>query len=327
MNRMKRLTAVAVMLAGLLSGGAMPEARAAYPDKPVKIIVGFPAGQATDAVARVVAERLTKALGQTFIVENRPGQGGSLGLAQLAKAKPDGYEMMLSATASLVTNPHLYKSVGYDSLKDFEPVATLVDLPLVLVANPQVPFDDFKGFVDYAHAHPGKLNFSSSGNGTLSHLAMELLSRSDNLSMMHVPYKGSPRAMADLVAGNVSIGFDTIAVTKPLIDAKRLKLLAVATPERLALFPDTPTIQEEGVADFVASAWLGMVFPAGTPAEPVQVISGQLQKIIGEPDVQKTLLSMGALPRYAGPAEFAQLLHSDYKKWGEIVTLSGARVD
>lgn len=327
MKRMKFLAMAAAMWAVLASIGIFSPAWAAYPEKPLKIIVGYPPGQATDAVARLLADRLSKALSQPVIVENRPGQGGSMALAQLARARPDGYEMMLSATASLVTNPHLYKSVGYDTLKDFEPIALLADVPMLLVANPRAPFDDFKGFVAYARAHPGQLNFSSSGNGTLSHLAMELLSRQENLSMIHVPYKGSAAAMTDLVAGNVSIGFDTIAVTRSLIEAKRLRLLAVTTPQRLALFPDTPTVQEEGVPGFSVSAWLGMVFPKGVPVGDVRVIGARLEKIMGEPDIQRTLQAMGVVPRYVPSEAFAQLLRTDYKKWGDIVKLSGARVD
>lgn len=302
-------------------------AKAAYPDKPVKILVGFPAGQATDSVARLVAERLSQSMSQSFIVENRPGQGGSLALAQLARAAPDGYQMMLSATASLVTNPHLYKSVGYDTLKDFEPIGLVVDLPLVLVATSQAPFDTPNEFFTYAKAHPDKLNFSSSGNGTLSHLAMELLQRDKSISLMHVPYKGSPRAMVDLVAGNVSVGFDTIAVTKPLIDAKRLKLLAVAMPERMALLPDTPTMIESGVPNFVASAWLGMLFPKGTPTEIVNKVNKELQLILEDSKIQSALQSIGAVPRASSVEEFAKLLKSDYLKWGEIVRESGAKVD
>ncbi|HUH59343.1 MAG TPA: tripartite tricarboxylate transporter substrate binding protein [Candidimonas sp.] len=313
----------------LLIGACASVAHASptYPDKPLKILVGFPAGQATDSVARLVAERLSRALSQPVIVENRPGQGGSLALAQLAKASPDGYQMMLSATASLVTNPHLYKNVGYDTLKDFEPVGLIADLPLVLVATSAAPFNTPQEFLAYAQANPGKLNYSSSGNGTLSHLAMELLQREKGISLTHVPYKGSPRAMVDLAAGNVSVGFDTVAVTKALIDAKRLKLLAVALPERMALLPGTPTMIESGVPDFVASAWLGMVFPKGTPTDIVNKMNAELGKVIAQPDIQKSLQAMGAIPLSSSVAEFAALLKSDYAKWGAIVRESGASVD
>lgn len=311
----------------LTAAASLAYAAPTYPDKPMRILVGFPAGQATDSVARLVAERLSRALLQPVIVENRPGQGGSLALAQLAKAAPDGYQMMLSATASLVTNPHLYKNVGYDTLNDFEPIGLLADLPLVLVATAGAPFNTPQEFLAYAKANPGKLNYSSSGNGTLSHLAMELLQREKEISLTHIPYKGSPRAMADLVAGNVSVGFDTVAVTKALIDAKRLKLLAVALPERMALLPDTPTMIESGVPDFVASAWLGMVFPKGTPTEIVNKMNAEISKVIAQPDIQKSLQAIGAIPLSSSVAEFAALLKSDYAKWGEIVRESGASVD
>jgi tripartite-type tricarboxylate transporter receptor subunit TctC len=323
---MKRISQLLLSLL-LTASASLVFAASTYPDKPLKILVGFPAGQATDSVARLVAERLSRALSQPVIVENRPGQGGSLALAQLARAAPDGYQMMLSATASLVTNPHLYKNVGYDTLKDFEPIGLLADLPLVLVATATAPFNTPQEFLAYAKANPDKLNYSSSGNGTLSHLAMELLQREKKISLTHVPYKGSPRAMADLVAGNVSVGFDTVAVTKALIDAKRLKLLAVALPERMALLPDTPTMIESGVPDFVASAWLGMVFPKGTPTDIVNKMNTEIAKVIAQPDIQKSLQAIGAIPLSSSVSEFAALLKSDYAKWGEIVRESGASVD
>jgi len=315
------------MAAGLLAMAAASPAWAAYPDKPVTMIIGYPPGQATDIVGRLVAEKLAQKLGQPFIVENKPGQGASLALAQLAKAKPDGYTMVLSATAAYVTNPHLYKSVGYDTLKDFTPIGTLIDFPLVMVARPDAPFDDFKGFLEYAKAHPGELDHTSSGSGTLSHLGMELLQRETGTKLVHVPYKGSARAMTDIAAGNVDVGIETITVTRPFIDSGRLKLLAVTVPERLKLFPDTPTLDELGVKGFDVAAWLGMVFPAGTPEVCVKTVNDQLQAILRDPEVAAKLESLGALPRPSTPAAFTELLQREYTTWGEIVKQSGAKVD
>jgi len=315
------------MAAGMLAMAAASPAWAAYPDKPVTMIIGYPPGQATDIVGRLVAEKLAQKLGQPFIVENKPGQGASLALAQLAKAKPDGYTMVLSATAAYVTNPHLYKSVGYDTLKDFTPIGTLIDFPLVMVARPDAPFDDFKGFLEYAKAHPGELDHTSSGSGTLSHLGMELLQRETGTKLVHVPYKGSARAMTDIAAGNVDVGIETVTVTRPFIDSGRLKLLAVTVPERLKLFPDAPTLDELGVKGFDVAAWLGMVFPAGTPEVCVKAINDQLQAILRDPEVAAKLESLGALPRPSTPAAFAELLQREYTTWGEIVKQSGAQVD
>ena len=324
MRNLKRiLTGVALVVQGMMFSPAF----AAYPEKPVRILVGFPAGQATDMVARLVAEKLSTELGQPFVVENRPGQGGSLALAQLAKASPDGYSLMLSATASLVTNPHLYKDVGYDTLRDFTPIGTLADLPLVMVAYPGAPFDTAEQMIAHARANPGKLNFSSSGNGTLSHLAMELIRQEQSIDLTHIPYSGSPRAMVDLAAGNVSVGLDTVAVTKPLVEAGRLKLLAVAMPQRLDVFPDAPTLSEGGVSKVVASAWLGMVFPKGAPAEVVETLNAALQKALADPAVKESLAAIGALTRPSASGEFDTLLKEEYERWGEVVRASGARVD
>ncbi|NYT36076.1 tripartite tricarboxylate transporter substrate binding protein [Allopusillimonas soli] len=313
--------------AGILAVAATAQAWTAYPEKPVTMIIGYPPGQATDIVGRLVAEKLSQRLGQPFVVENKPGQGASLALAQLAKEKPDGYTMVLSATAAYVTNPHLYKSVGYDTLKDFQPIGTLIDFPLVLVARADAPFSDFKSFVAYAKQHPGKLNHTSSGSGTLSHLGMELLQRETGIELTHIPYKGSARAMTDMAAGNVDVGIETVTVTKPFIESGRLKLLGVTVSERLKLYPDVPTLAELGVKDFNVAAWLGMVLPAGTPDAYVKVINAALQSILQDPEVAAKLESVGALPRPSSPEEFADLLKREYETWGEIVKQSGAKVD
>lgn len=295
--------------------------------KTTRMLVGFPPGNATDVVARIVAERLGPMLGEHIIVENRPGQGASLAVSQLARSPADGSTMMLSAMASLVTNPHLYRNVGYDTLKDLEPVATLADLPLLLVANPDVPAQSLQELIAYATANPGKLSHSSSGSGTISHLAMEDLKRRAKLSIMHVPYPGSPRAMMDLVGGTVNVGLDTITVTQPLIQSGKLRLLAVGTEKRLEAFANVPTIAEQGFTGFHASAWLGMIYPAGTPKERVERTSAAIEKIVRDPEVAKKLIAIGAYPQYRNASQFRAFLQSEYGRWGEIVKASGAKVD
>ncbi|MCA0243592.1 MAG: tripartite tricarboxylate transporter substrate binding protein [Proteobacteria bacterium] len=313
------------LFAATTAAGAQPQA--AYPDRPVKLVVGFPAGQATDLVARVLAEKLAKSMGQPFIVENKPGQGASLGVGSVAKSAPDGYTMALTAAAAMVTNPHLYKNVGYDPLRDFAPCAMLLELPLALVAHPSAPFNTVPELIAYAKAHPDKLSYASSGNGTMSHLAMERLKRQSGLALVHVPYQGSVRSMTDLVAGNVALAFDTLAVTVPQIEARKLKPIAVATTQRVPSMPNVPTIAESGVADFTASPWLGVVFPAGTPKAIVNRMHAELMKAMDDPAVQKSMQILGAQPRLAGPQEFEQVLRADHAKWGRIVAESGARVD
>ena len=317
---MKRLFAA-------LAAACLCTAAHAQSGKVVMILVGFPPGQATDLVARILAERLGPALGETVIVENRPGQGGSVALAALAKSPPDGSTMMLSALASLVTNPHLYKSVGYDTLKDFEPIALVADLPLLLVVHPSVPARTLPELIAYAKANPDKLSHSSSGNGTLSHLGMEDLKRRAGITILHVPYQGSARAMTDLMGGAVNVGLDTVAVTQPHIQSGKMRLLAASTAKRLPGFPETPTIAEQGFPGFAVSAWLGLLYPAGTPKELAEKTSAALAKIVQSPEVGEKYAALGAIQRYAGPAEFRAFLKEEYQRWGAIVKASGAKVD
>jgi len=314
-------------LLAALALAAAPAAGLAQSGKVVKLLVGFPPGQATDFVARILAERLGPALGETVIVENRPGQGGSVALAALAKSPPDGSTMIIAALASLVTNPHLYKSVGYDTLKDFEPTALVADLPLLLVVHPSVPAKTLPELIAYAKANPDKLTHSSSGNGTLSHLGMEDLKRRAGITILHVPYQGSARAMTDLMGGAVTVGMDTIAVTQPHIQSGKMRLIAVTTAKRLPGFPGTPTIAEQGFQGFDVSAWLGVLYPAGTPKDVVERTSAALAKIVQSPEVEQKYAALGAVPRYASPAEFRAFLRSEYQRWGAIVKASGAKVD
>jgi tripartite-type tricarboxylate transporter receptor subunit TctC len=299
----------------------------AQPGKVTKIYVGFPPGQATDLVARLLAERLGPALGETVIVENKPGQGGSLILAQLAKMSPDGAQLVLAPLASMVANPHLYKNVGYDTLKDFEHVALVADLPILLVANPSMPFRTLPEMIAYAKANPDKLTHPSSGNGTLSHLGFEDLKRRAGITILHVPYQGSPRAMTDLMGGAVQVAMDTITVTRPLVQSGKLRLLASAYGTRLPDFADTPTIAEQGFPGFSLSAWLGIVAPAGTPKARVEKLSAELVKIVQSPEIGQKYAALGTLPRSMGTAEFHVFVESEYARWGAIVKASGAKVD
>lgn len=311
----------------LAAATAVAGAQANYPERPVKLVVGFPAGQATDLVARLLADKLSKNLGQPFVVENKPGQGASVGVAHVAKSAPDGYTMVLTAAAAMVTNPHLYKNVGYDPTRDFAPSAMLIEIPLALVAHPATPFNTVPELIAYAKANPGKLSYSSSGSGTMSHLAMERLKREAGVALVHIPYQGSVRSMTDLMAGNVAIAFDTLTVTMPQIEAKKMKPIAVATQKRVPSMPNVPTVSEAGIADFIASPWLGIVFPAGTPKEIVNKMHAELMKVMDDPGVQKSLQTLGAVPRIAGPQEFEKVIQADYVKWGRIVAESGAKVD
>lgn len=313
--------------AALSLAALCPLPAAAQGGKVAKLVVGFPAGQGIDLVSRIVAEALKDELGETVIVENKPGQGGSIALGQVARAAPDGSTLLISAMAALVIAPHLYKNVTYDTLKSFAPVGRVGDLPLVLVVNPSVPVKTLPELVAYAKANPDKLSHSSSGNSTVSHVAMEELKHATGMKILHVPYQGSAAAMNDLIAGNVQVALDTVAVTRPHIEAGRLRLIAVGSLERLPFFPDTPTIAEQGLAGFEANAWLGMLLPAGTPRETVERLAVALNKIVRTPAIQQKFMAVGTLPRPSTTAEFDTFLRAEYARWGKTIAASGIKAE
>jgi len=300
---------------------------AAQPQKTLRVLVGFPAGQTTDIVARVVAERLAQALGHPVIVENRPGQGGSLALGLVAKSPPDGSVMTISALASFVANPHLYKSVPYDTLKDFDPVALILDIPIVLVTHPSVPATTVAELIAHARANPDRLAHSSSGNGTISHLAMEDFKRRAGVKIVHVPYQGSVKAMVDVLAGNVQVAMDAVAVTQTHIRAGKMRLLAVGASRRMSAFPDTPTIAELGFSGFEAAAWVGAVLPAGSPRDLRERLSAEILKIVRSTDFEERMTTLGMVTRPMGSNEFGGYMRSEYERWERLVRESGARVE
>ena len=307
--------------------GTLPAASRAQSGAVTRILVGFPPGQATDQVARLIAERLVSALGSPVIVENRPGQGGSLALAQLARAPADGSVLTLSALAGYSVNPYLYKSVQYDSVRDFAPIAMVADLPLALAVHPSVPANTLAELVAYARANPEKLAHCSSGNGTLSHLLMEDLKQRAGIRILHVPYQGSPKAMVDLIAGNVQVGLDTVTVVQPHVKAGRLRMIAAGTKSRLAAFPDVPTIAESGYPGFEAVAWIALAAPAGTPVALRERINAEVTRALRDPDFAGRMLAIGALPRPSTVDEFGSFLRSEQQRWKALVERSGVSVD
>ena len=315
--------------AGAIAPAAFSQALPGAGGKVVKLLVGFPAGQATDMVARVLAERLGAASGDNFIVENRPGQGGSLALAQLAKSPANGTVMMLAHMSAIATNPHLYKSVAYDSIKDFEAVGLVGDLPFVLVCNPALPVQNLSELIQYAKAKPDTLTNASSGNGTVSHLAMEEIKRKADLKITHIPYKGSVAGLTDVIAGNVSLALETAAAVRPHVESGRLRALAAGSAKRLGgTLASVPTLSEQGFADFTAVTWLMLLYPAGTPASLVSSTFATLDALGRSTDVQQKLLSIGLLPRSSSsPAEAAAYLRSEFKNWGDIVKRSNIQME
>lgn len=292
-----------------------------------RILVGFPPGQATDMVARLLADRLAPLLGESVIVENRPGQGGSIALGTLLQTPADGHTMVLAPLASMVVNPHMYKSISYDIFRDFAPVAQVADLPLLLVTNPSLPVKTVSELITYAKANPGKLSNPSSGNGTLSHLGMELFKQRAGISIVHVPYRGSPQAMVDLMGGIVDVAMDTVAVTEPFIRAGKMRLIASAYGKRVAAFPDTPTVAEQGFPEVDLSAWLGIVVAAATPKERVDRLGAAFNQITQSPEIIEKFATLGAIPRALGPAEFGKYLKSEDARWSAVVKASGVKIE
>jgi tripartite-type tricarboxylate transporter receptor subunit TctC len=315
MRRLLAVTAVVLSLTG---------ARGA---ELTRILVGFPPGQATDTVARLLADRLGPALGENVIIENRPGQGGSSALVSLLQSPADGHTMVLAPLASLVVNPHMYKAVTYNTLKDFAPVALVADLPLLLVVNPSLPVKTVPELIAYAKANPDKLSNPSSGNGTLSHLGMEVFKQRAGISILHVPYRGSVPAMVDLMGGIVNVAMDTVPVTEPFIRDGKMRLIASAYGKRVPAFPDTPTVAEQGFPDVDFSAWLGVVVPAATPKQRVDQLGAALRTIVQSPEITEKFATLGAIPRDLGPAEFGAFLAREDKRWGAVVKSSGVKIE
>lgn len=322
---LRRRTVLAAGVAAATTGGSFAQTGKG---RVVKILVGFPAGQATDIVARLMADQMQGVTGDNFIVDNKPGQGGSLALGQLAKSPADGSVVMLAHMSALATNPHMYKSVPYDSNKDFSAVGLVGDLPFVLVCNPSMPFTDVRGLIEYAKANPGKLTNASSGNGTVSHLAMEEFKRRAGVDITHIPYKGSAPGLTDVVAGNVSIALETAAGVQSFVQVGKLRALAAGTSQRLGGVLDVPTLKEQGMGDFNAVTWLMLLYPAGTPRTQITATYAAMTKAMRTPEIERRLRTVGALPRYSkSPEEADAYIRSEFAQWGEIVRRSGTKLE
>lgn len=299
-------------------------AHAAYPEKPITIVVGFPPGTSTDAVARILANKMGKDLGQPFIVENKPGVGGSLGAGMVARAKPDGYTVVLSATAPMNINPHVYKSLPYDAGNDFEPVGQTTWLPYILVINNTKGIKTFQDLIGYAKQNPEKLTYASIGKGTTSHLLMELLMKRTGTKMVHIPYSGSTQSQTDVIGGNVDMTFDTVVSAMPHVKSGKLNALAVSVANRAKLAPDVPTIQEQGVTNFNMGAWLGIFAPKGTPRDIVEKLHTELNNALSDKDTNAKLIALGSeVVMSESPEAFKKMVQENYDTWGNIVKDAG----
>ena len=321
----RRAIGLAALAAAAGFAGAV-HAQDAWPSKPITMVVPFPPGGPTDMVARVLAQQVGQQLGQTVVVDNRPGANGNIGNALVAKAAPDGYTVLYN-TSSISLSPSLYKKLSYDVNKDLRPVALTAVVPLGLVVNPKLPVNNVQEFVQYAQANKGKLSYGSAGNGNVTHLAAFQVVQHYKIDASHVPYKGSAPADVDLVAGQIDFMTDTINSVAPFIKDGRLKLLAVSSSKRLPNFPDAPTLAESGMSGFDAGAWQGVMLPAKTPDAIVQRLNTELMKALKDPGVLEKLRLQGTEPLGSTPQAYGDYINSEIKRWAGVVKSTGVSLD
>ena len=299
-----------------------------YPEHPITIVIPFPPGGNSDIIARLVADRLASTLGQPVIVDHRPGgAGGTVGAKAVVSAEPDGYTLLLSSPTTLVVAPAVYRSLGYDPAKSFAPIATLFSVPQLLAVNPSVPVRSLPDLVAYAKANPGKINFASPGYGTQPHLLGEMLRLATGIDIVHVPYKGPAQAVTDLLAGQVQMYFETIALLLPHVEAGKIKALAVADETRSAQLPAVPTTTETGLPKLQATYFNGVLAPAGTPTNIVGKLNAAINETLKSPDLQATLVKLSAKPKIGSPQDFAAFIAAERKKWTEVADAAGVKVD
>jgi tripartite-type tricarboxylate transporter receptor subunit TctC len=320
-----RLALFALALAALLT--PLRLAAQPFPNKPVKIIVGFPAGGPLDAHGRLLADRLGQLLGQPVIIDYKAGAGGSVGAEFVAKSDADGYTLLLANTGTMVINPAIYPKLPYATLKDFVPIARTAQQPLVLLVNPTVPAQTVAELVKLAKAKPGQLNYGSAGNGGISHLVPEMFKQATATFMVHIPYRGSAPAFTDLIAGQVQVMAESIPQAAQYVKAGKLRALAVTSRARNPALPDTPTMIEAGLKDFEVVGFYGLLAPAGTPPAVVERLSAAFKATLETPDVRSRMVTQGADPAYLGSADFTKFLAGEMPRWAETVRRSGARLD
>ncbi|KTT14701.1 Bug family tripartite tricarboxylate transporter substrate binding protein [Pseudacidovorax intermedius] len=334
MNRpslsLRRRAGLALMAA--VATGAMPmpavgQAQAAYPNKPIHIVVPFPPGGSTDVLARRIGDKLASAWGQPVVVDNRAGAGGTVGADYVAKSAPDGYTLLMGVTGSNAIAQALYARLPYDVVKDFAPVSMVVSAPLVLAVNPEVKVRTAQEFLALAKSKPGGLSYGSAGNGTSMHLTGEMYKQAAGVSMVHIPYRGSAGMLTDLMSGQIQATFGDVLVLLPQIQAGKLRALAVTSKTRHPMLPDVPTLDEAGLKGFEALSWQGLFAPAGTPPEVVEKLSAEVNKAVRSPDVREYFASRGFIVEGTTPAAFKALIEGEVKKWTPIVKYSGARAD
>ena len=309
-----------MIVAALLFGFSQQTALAQYPNKPVRVVVPYPAGGAVDSFARVLTQQLSELWGYPVVVENRAGASTMLGAEQVAKSPADGYTLMLTAELTLVTVPHLYEKIPYDPLRDFAPITALVSATQALVANPSLPVKTVNDVVTLAKAKPGELTYGSFGIGSTGHLNMEVFQAMTGIRFNHIPYSGAGPALNDVVGGHVNLMLAALSIVKGSVEGGKLRVIAVGSDRRSSEFPDVPTISESGVPGFQAKSWFGLVAPAETPPEIIKKINQDVIKVISDPAfAQRYLAAQGLEPITGTPEQFAAFMRTETKKWGKVV--------
>jgi tripartite-type tricarboxylate transporter receptor subunit TctC len=314
------LSAIVVMLSATVNAQS-------YPNKPVKVIIPFPPGGATDIVGRAMAERLQNALGQTFIVENKPGASGNIGIGEATRAAPDGYTLVVGSPQTLTINHQIIKSTPFNPQRDLAPIVVIASVPNVLVVNNKLPVKNAQELIAYAKANPGKLSGGSSSIGGSPHLALELMKSTYGLDIVHVPYKGSAPALQDLVGGQISMMFDNLPAALPLINGGQIKALGVTTLKRSASAPDIPTLDESGMKGFDSQGWFALLAPAGTPEPILEKINAEANKILKTPEFRERMTKVGADIVGGSIDEFKTRIKSETERWGKVIEAANIKAE
>jgi len=324
---MKRREFLSATGAGALAAALPQQAFAqAYPNKPLKFIVGFAPGGATDVVGRLMAKKIGDALGQPVIIENKAGGSSNIGAEAVVRSAPDGYTFYVSAITSAI-NASLFPKLPFDFAKDFEPVALFAKVPNILVVHPSVPAKSLKELIDYARANPGKLSYASSGSGTSIHMCGELFKILAKVDLVHIPYKGSAPAMTDMIGGQVQVMFDNMPSALPHVKAGKLRALAVTSAQRSPSAPDVLTMGEAGLAGFDVQSWFGLMAPKGTPKEIIAKLNAESNKALGSADIKERFMDLGAVSAPLSPEGYGEFIREEITRWAEVVKVSGAKVE
>ncbi|MFT3802565.1 MAG: tripartite tricarboxylate transporter substrate binding protein [Burkholderiaceae bacterium] len=327
-NRLRRALGALVITSLTAASLLVPQAaRAAFPDKPIRLIVGFPAGGPLDSHARLLTDRLGQILGQQIIVDYKPGAGGTIGAETVAHSPADGYTLLLANTGQMVINPALYRKLPYHTLKDLAPVARTAQQPLALVVNNAVPAQTLPQFIAYAKANPGKLNYASAGNGGISHLVPEMFKQAAGIYLVHLPYRGSAPAFADVLAGHAQFMAESVPQVTQYVQQGKIRALAVTSRERSPALPGVPTLIESGIKDFDVVGFYGILAPAGTPAEVVDKLADAIRQTLETPDVRSRMVQQGADPAFLAAVPFRRFLEGEMPRWERAVKASGAQLD